>query len=520
MINLMTMNSVTSNLVKSSVLLVQRLEQPRRSAIDQQERVLRYLLRRAEPSAFGKYYGFRSIMGAEDVIGAFQSAVPLHDYDSIFDAWWHRALAGEPDVSWRGHVNYFALSSGTAGAASKYIPVTLEMTRAMRQAALRMFSCLPKYDLPASHYTKDWLMIGGSASLQKLESGVYAGDLSGINAGRPPVWVRRYYKPGTQIARLRSWDQRVAAIVQHAPKWDIAVLTGIPSWVQLTLEHIIDHHKLNNIHEMWPNLKVFVSGGIAFEPYQKSFERLLQHPLIYQDSYLASEGFISFQSRPGTHAMRMVLNNGIFYEFVPFNDQNFDEHGQLRPQAQPLTIAQVQEGVDYALLLSSCAGAWRYLIGDTIRFMDVPNYEIVITGRTKHFLSICGEHLSVDNMNQAITRVEQKLDMPIPEYTVGGVKSGSHFAHHWFVGCPEPPADKALFAQLLDDALKAVNDDYAAERSAMLDMPNVTFLPVAVFHEWQRNRGRLNGQSKIPRVMKGQQLQDWEAFIASQNLPQ
>lgn len=516
MINFSTMNSVTSNLVKSSVSLVQRLEQPWRSATEQQQRVLRALLRRAESTAFGKHYGFRGVQAAEDVIRAFQESTPIHDYDAMFNRWWNRALEGEPDVAWRGMVQYFALSSGTAGAASKYIPVTPEMTRAMRQAALRMFSCLPKYELPAAHYMKDWLMIGGSASLQRLPSGAYAGDLSGINAGRPPVWVRRYYKPGTAIARLRSWDQRVNAIVQNASKWDVAVLTGIPSWVQLTLEHIIAHYGLSNIHELWPHLKVFVTGGIAFEPYRKSFERLLAEPLIYQDSYLASEGFIAFQSRPGTHAMRMVLNGGIFFEFVPFNDDNFDESGQLRPLARPLSIEEVQEGVDYALLLSTCAGAWRYLIGDTVRFIDLSRQEIIITGRTKHFLSICGEHLSVDNMNQAVTRVEQELDLPVPEFTVGGVKVGAHFAHHWYIGCDAPLVEASRFAAHLDQALKDVNDDYGAERSAMLNMPQVTFVPISAFHEWQRERGRLNGQSKIPRVMKGQQLEDWEAFVARQ----
>lgn len=508
----MTKSNVASQLIKNSVMLVQALDRQRQPAALLQERVLRHLLKRAEHTALGQHYHFHQLFAEEDPVAAFRAAVPLHDYDSIFETWWKRALDGEANVAWRGKVKYFALSSGTAGAASKYIPVTADMQRAMRQGGLRMFSCLPKYDLPSNLYTKDWLMIGGSATLTPLPGGALAGDLSGINARRPPVWLRRYYKPGTRIARLQSWDKRVAAIVRNAPKWDVGVIVGIPSWVTLTLEHIVERYGLENIHQLWPNLRVFVSGGIAFEPYRHSLERLLAEPLIYQDSYLASEGFIAFQSRPETHAMRLLLNNGIFYEFVPFDEQHFTEEGKLRPEAQALTIDQVRPGVDYALLLTTCAGAWRYLIGDTVRFTDVVRSEIVITGRTKHFLSLCGEHLSVDNMNQAIQNISDDLEIAIPEFTVGGVKVDGHYAHHWYLGTDDP-VDATRLATLLDEALKMVNDDYGAERSAMLQAPIVTALPVSIFFDWQRDRGRLNGQSKIPRVMQKAQLEEWEAYL-------
>lgn len=480
----------------------------------QQERVLRSLLKRAEHTAFGQHFGFGHMLAAQDIVSAFQRTVPLYDYDRLFNDWWHRVLAGESDVCWRGTVKYFALSSGTAGATSKYIPITTDMRRSMRASALRMFSCLPKYHVPASLYTRDWLAIGGSAQLEQLETGAYAGDLSGINAKRPPMWVRGYYKPGTRIARLPHWDERVAAISELAPKWNVGIILGIPSWVQLTLERIIADHGLSNIHELWPNLQVFVSGGVAFEPYRWSFEQLLAHPLIYQDSYLASEGFIAYQNRPGTHAMHLQLHNGIFYEFIPFTEAHFDEAGQLRPTARVLTISEVERGVDYALLISTNAGAWRYLIGDTVRFTDIERSEIIITGRTKHFLSLCGEHLSVDNMNHAIQQVERNYQLSIPEFTVGGVRAGSHHAHHWYLGCDEPTPDIAELTVALDQALQQFNDDYGAERSAMLAPPQITILPVRRFYEWQRRLGKLNGQSKIPRVMRGERWQAWRAFVA------
>ncbi len=509
--------TVAGKLVKKGISLVQQLDQSKPSPAQLQRRALQLLLKRAEKTAFGRHYGFEQALNAARPEEVFRERVPMHDYNRMFGEWWRRALAGEADVSWRGEVKHFALSSGTSEAASKYIPVTADMRRSMRQAALRMFSCLPKYGLPPSFYTREWLMIGGSASLQDLGH-CYAGDLSGINASTPPMWIRRYYRPGTRIARISDWDERTEAIARMAPHWDVGVLTGLPSWVQLTLERVIEYHGLKHIHEIWPNLRIFVSGGIAFEPYRKSFEELLGHPLIYQDSYLASEGFIAFQARPGTSAMRLQLNNGLFFEFVPFNEENFDEEGQLRPNARALTIEEAEEGQDYALLLSTCSGAWRYLIGDTIRFADKGRCEILITGRTRHFLSICGEHLSVDNMNQAIRRTEGLLNARINEFTVSGVKADTHFAHRWYIGC-EPGIAHDILAKVLDEQLKSVNDDYAAERSAMLRAPQVNVISPKLFYEWQRHNGKMNGQSKFPRVMKGEQLAEWENFVMEKSNP-
>lgn len=509
--------TVAGKLVKKGISLVQQLDQSKPSPAQLQRRALQLLLKRAEKTAFGRHYGFEQALNAARPEEVFRERVPMHDYNRMFGEWWRRALAGEADVSWRGEVKHFALSSGTSEAASKYIPVTADMRRSMRQAALRMFSCLPKYGLPPSFYTREWLMIGGSASLQDLGH-CYAGDLSGINASTPPMWIRRYYRPGTRIARISDWDERTEAIARMAPHWDVGVLTGLPSWVQLTLERVIEYHGLKHIHEIWPNLRIFVSGGIAFEPYRKSFEELLGHPLIYQDSYLASEGFIAFQARPGTSAMRLQLNNGLFFEFVPFNEENFDEEGQLRPNARALTIEEAEEGQDYALLLSTCSGAWRYLIGDTIRFADKGRCEILITGRTRHFLSICGEHLSVDNMNQAIRRTEGLLNARINEFTVSGVKADTHFAHRWYIGC-EPEIAHDILAKVLDEQLKSVNDDYAAERSAMLRAPQVNVISPKLFYEWQRHNGKMNGQSKFPRVMKGEQLAEWENFVMEKSNP-
>lgn len=295
----------------------------------------------------------------------------------------------------------------------------------------------------------------------------FAGDLSGITAGKLPIWFQRFYKPGKKISRNRNWGEKLDQIVEKAKDWDIGIIVGVPAWLQILIEKIIDRYQVNDIHEIWPNLKIFVHGGVSFEPYRKGFEKLLGKPLIYMETYLASEGFLAFQAFPGRKSMRLVLNNGIFYEFVPFTTDNFDEEGNILKTAKTLKIDEIEEGKDYAILISTCAGAWRYLIGDVIRFVSKVESEIIITGRTKHFLSLCGEHLSVDNMNKAIELVAEEMNLTIKEFTVLGIPYRSLFAHHWYIGTDDEVDMKAL-RKCLDYYLKKLNDDYAVERKHAL----------------------------------------------------
>jgi hypothetical protein len=475
-----------------------------------QRQALRRLLSRAQHTAFGQFYDFRGLLRSPQMVREFQAQVPLFDYDTMYERWWHRALEGVDNVSWRGQIKYFALSSGTSGAPSKHIPVSDEMMRAMRRGGMKTFFALTNFEVSLDLYARAMLMLGGSTDLER-QGNYYRGDLSGINASSPPFWLRPYYKPGTEIAAINSWEERIEEIARLAPQWDIGYIVGIPSWLQLMMERILERHQLDNIHQIWPNLEVCVHGGVAFEPYRKSFERLLARPLAYMDTYLASEGYIAYQNRPETRAMRLLLQNGIFFEFIPFNEQNFDELGQLKGQPKALSLAEVSAGIDYALVISTCAGAWRYLIGDTVRFTDLERSEIIITGRTKHFLSICGEHLSVDNMNQGIQQVEEALGIAIREFTVAPVEDGARFAHHWYVGC-EPLAESDKVARVLDQRLQEVNDDYRTERASLLGI-KVKAIPVRLFYQWQEARGKMGGQNKFPRVMRGKQFEDWRRFV-------
>jgi len=388
------------------------------------------------------------------------------------------------------------------------------MIKAIRKTGTRHIYTLSKYELTDKFFQCGMLMLGGSTQLN-FSGNYHYGDLSGITTGQLPLWIQGFSRPGPKISKNRDWTTKLEEIVEKAPKWNIGMVAGVPAWVQILLEKIIDKYQVENIHDIWPNLQAFVHGGVAFEPYRKGFDKLLGKPIHYIDTYLASEGFMAFQSAPGNKTMRLVLNNGIFYEFVPFDDKNFDQDGEMVDHPETLMIDQIKEGIPYALLITTCSGAWRYLIGDTIQFVDKRNSEIFITGRTKHFLSLCGEHLSVDNMNKAMEAVTETMDICVKEFAVAGVPDGARFAHHWYVGCDKPIDSEALMFAI-DEKLKELNDDYAVERMHALKKVILHVLPTDIFYNWLKFEGKEGGQSKFPRVLKHEKLESWQQFVAKE----
>ncbi|MCH7397226.1 GH3 auxin-responsive promoter family protein [Belliella sp. DSM 107340] len=512
--------AILGTLLKKGIRLRESLEQEGSTPIDLQKQTLQKLLIKSAKTEIGKKYGFGEILKSfkkenQEFYSSFSKSVPIYDYEKIYNEWWHKLKNGEKNVTWPGFIRYFALSSGTSGASSKFIPISKDMVKAIRKTGVRQILTLSKYDLPDNLYTKGILMLGGSTDLE-FNGTYFAGDLSGITTGRLPIWFQRFYKPGKMIARNKDWGQKLDQIVQNAPKWDIGIIVGVPAWLQILMEKIITKYELKTIHDIWPNLQIFVHGGVSFQPYQKGFEKLLAKPLIYMETYLASEGFMAFQALPDRKSMRLVLNTGIFHEFIPFNDQNFDANGEVRENAQTLNVDQIEEGKEYALLISTCAGAWRYLIGDVIKFVSKEESEIIITGRTKHFLSLCGEHLSVDNMNKAINLLEDEFDIDIREFTVLGKPHGSLFAHHWFFGT-EDKVDLELLKVKLDEVLGMLNDDYAVERKHALKEIHVNLISPSLFYAWLKSEGKEGGQNKFPRVLKGDKMTSWLHFLEEQN---
>ena len=480
----------------------------------QQIKVLKKLLRKARFTQFGQLYRFDEILMSRHPGKKFQQLVPAYDYNKIYAQWWHKAKDGIPDVCWPGVIHYFALSSGTSDASSKFIPITKDLIRSNTITSFKQLFSLAKYeDVPKSAIGKGWLMLGGSTQLQKGPT-YFAGDLSGIQQKNIPFWFQGLglYKPGKKIAREKDWAKKLEEIVDNAPNWDIGFIVGVPAWLQLCMEKIIERYRLNNIHEMWPNLAFYVHGGVAMEPYKKGFEKLLGQPITYIETYLASEGFLAYQNRQDAVGMHLALNNNIFFEFVPFDEANFDIDGNMVETPETFMIHEIEENKDYAILISTNAGTWRYAIGDTVKLVNKEKSEIIITGRTKHFLSMVGEHLSVDNMNKAIEMVSEELNISIPEFTVAGEPYGLFFAHHWFVATNDL-VDKDTLRCRIDEKLKELNDDYEVERKHALKAVIVTVLSEDTFMDFMKSKGKVGGQHKFPRVLKGKMLEDWQKFL-------
>ncbi|MGB3151318.1 MAG: GH3 auxin-responsive promoter family protein [Maribacter sp.] len=482
--------------------------------VGEQRAVLDMLLTKAKDTAFGKYYGFEAILGGKEALREFARKVPYYDYNGIAEDWWSRLHAGETDITWPGNPDYFALSSGTTGKTSKRIPVTADMVSAIRSAGIEQVYALSNFDLPTDFFEKGILMLGSSTDLEKRK-GRLEGEISGISASNIPSWFSGFYKPGEDIAKIDDWDERVRAIAEQAKNWDIGAISGIPSWIELMLQEVIAYHGLNNIHEIWPNLEVYTSGGVAFGPYEKSFNALLARPITIIDTYLASEGFIAFQARPETDAMRLVTNGGIYFEFVPFEPEYIEQDGGLVANAPSVTLAEVEAGRDYVLIISTVSGAWRYLIGDTIEFTDVERAEIRITGRTKFFLNTVGSQLSVNKLDDAVQHLESEFKMKIPEYTLCAKRIDGEYHHVWYLGSDDRSNADAL-TETLDSFLKQANKNYKVARGKALKGIKVYLVQPNMFHEWNGKNKKKGGQVKMERVMGEEKFGEWETFIATQ----
>ncbi len=478
-----------------------------------QKNTLKKLLRKAQFTHFGEEYRFSDILHSRDIITEFQNRVPVFDYNTMFKKWWYRSLNGEPYVAWPGKVKYFALSSGTSEASSKHIPITNDILKSINRTSVKQILSLAQYNFPPEFFEKGKgiLMLGGSTHLQ-FNGTYYEGDLSGITTSNIPFWFQFFYKPGKRISKERNWETKLDEIVRKAVNWDIGVIVGVPAWLQILLEKIIGYYQVSTIHDIWPNLSIYVHGGVSFAPFVKGFEKLLAKPLTYMETYLASEGFIAYQKRPNVHSMQMSLDTGLFFEFIPFNNSNFDHEGNILHKPEIITLRDVEEDKEYALLISSNAGAWRYLIEDTIKFTSKRLNEIIITGRTKNFLSLCGEHLSQDNMNRAVQMLGEELNVEIREFTVAGIKHGSLFAHKWFLGTDDS-LDPGIASKKIDNYLKTLNDDYRVERIAAIKDIFVEIIPSKIFFQWMKDHGKEGAQNKFPRVLKSKQLQEWEEYI-------
>lgn len=495
--------------IKNGVEDIVSLE--RKRAIKFQYRTLRKLLSKGAITDYGKRHQFSSILASENLYDSFKKVVPITNYEKMFP-WWQRAYNGEYDVCWPGKVEYFALSSGTSEGSSKYIPVTHDMLKYIKKASFKQIVSIAKTDMPKDYLTKHYLMIAGSVDLEF--NGInYSGDLSGITTQNLPFWFEKFSRPHVDIRKERNWESKLEKIANNAKDYDVAMIAGVPAWIQILFEDIIAKYNLNNIHEIWPNLSVYIHGGVNIAPYKNSLNNLLGKPIMYFETYLASEGFLGFQNSLDSKGMNLLFNNGIFYEFVPFNSDNFNEFGELLENPEIIKLEDVQEQEEYALLITTCSGAWRYMIGDVIKFTDKDTNAIVITGRTKHFLSLCGEHLSVDNMTKAVELTANHFGTNMHEFTVKGIHHQGKFAHEWYIGCEAESINTDLVKEILDVNLKALNDDYKTERNHALKEIIVHLIPNRLFLEFLAYKGKTGAQTKFPRVLTDSLFLEWQEFL-------
>ena len=483
--------------------LTQRRLNPRlrRAAADPaaaQRRTFRKLLRRARHTWFSREYGLAEVRTPEE----FARRVPIRDYVSQLPLV-ERMLAGERDVCWPGRVKYFAQTSGTT-AGDKRIPMTPDMIRANVRAGLAIFAYYARRG--PGELWRLWdgqlLFLGGSSAMTATESGAQIGDLSGI-ATRSIRWpIRPRYEPGAELALIDSWEQKVQRVAERVATRDVRFVTGMPSWVMVLFRRICALRGVDpagGMSEVWPNLQLFVHGGVNFTPYRAAFRRFFRpdHRLDTQEVYPASEGFIAVQAEADPPGMEMLTDNGLFYEFVPLAQWGRDD-------APRLTIDEVELDVPYSLVISTCAGLWAYDLGDVVRFVSLVPPRIVFAGRNKHFINAFGENIIGEQVCQAVSAAAAETGAEVAEFTAAPRYADQDHdvgAHQYVVefNVP-PPAGLDAFAAAIDTTLQALNHDYTVKRTGDLGMTCVEVAPVpkGAFYDWMKRRGKLGGQHKVP----------------------
>jgi hypothetical protein len=464
------------------------------------------LVRHAADTRFGRDHNFAAIRDVAD----FQAAVPLRRYETMWRDYWQPSFPVLENCSWPGRIPFFALSSGTSAGASKYIPCTNEMNRANRRAAIDLL-VHHVANWPGSHVMGGKIfMLGGSTELTRLEDGVYSGDLSGIAALRTPLWARKFTFPPPELATISDWEKKVAVLSSAVLHQDIRVISGTPSWLLIFFQHLfaLRPNLPARLATFFPKLELLVHGGVNFAPYRPQFEALLKESKAEtRESYAASEGFIGVADRGPGDGLRLVTDNGLFLEFVPLVE--LDSREPRRHWA-----ADLETGIDYAIAVTSCAGLWSYVVGDTVRFLETRPPRLIVTGRTSYALSSFGEHLTGEEIESAVTRAAAGIGAMIADFSVGTIypeKNHSRGSHLYIVEFSSRPPESAAAQNFIDTAdqeLSRCNDDYRAHRSGGfgMDRPKLFAVQNGTFEGWMKSRGRLGGQNKVPRIITDQDL--------------
>lgn len=486
------LNSIASWIMKKRI---HQIELFIKYPIDVQEEWLTKLMFEAANTQYGKQHGFSSVKNYED----FKNNVPLNDYESLKQLI-NRTREGEQNLLWPSEIKWFAKSSGTTDK-SKFIPVSSESLDGCHYNAGRDMIALHCNNHPDTQlFTGKNLALGGSfkeAFYGKHSS--YYGDVSAIIIQNLPMWADFFRAPAAEIALLDEWEDKLEKMAQSLKDENVVSLAGVPSWMLVLLKKILSLKNASNIKEIWPNLEVYFHGGVSFSPYRSQFDSLLNLPkLSYMQMYSASEGFFGIQDETNSDEMLLMLDYGIFYEFIEFDSQK-----QSFNTGDTIALYDVKKDCDYAVVISTNAGLWRYQLGDVIRFTSTNPYRFKISGRTKQYLNVFGEELMVHNTDKAIQTACEKTKAAIIDYTVAPIfmneKSG---AHEWLIEFEKEPTNFEFFVDILDTELKTLNSDYEAKRynNFVLHQPRVRVLPQGTFYLWLKQNNKLGGQYKVPRL--------------------
>ena len=461
--------------------------------IDVQDELLLKLLNKAKNTEFGKEHNFVSIKNYQD----FLDNVPIQKYET-FEPLIERCRKGEQNLFWATDIKWFAKSSGTTNAKSKFIPVSDDALEYCHMKAGKDMLCLYiNNNKDTQLFTGKGLRLGGSSEVYK-DNDSYFGDLSAIITENLPFWADFSSAPSQEVALMSEWETKMEAIIDETINEDITSLVGVPSWMLVLLNRVLEKTGKENILEVWPNLEVYFHGGVNFNPYREQYKKLIpKADFKYYETYNASEGFFAIQDRNNSKELLLMLDYGIFYEFIPMSDYKGEN-------SKAISIADVKKGIDYALIITTNGGLWRYLIGDTIRFTSLEPYRIKITGRTKHYINVFGEELNIENVEDALKLTCEKTNAIITEYTVGPVfmEGKEKGGHEWIIEFEKTPESLSYFTEILDNALKAINSDYEAKRykNMTLELPKIHSVKKGLFYSWLKKKGKLGGQHKVPRL--------------------
>lgn len=454
------------------------------------------LIYKGRHTEWGRTYGYADI----ETVDQFRERVPINKYETLFP-WIERSLKGEVDVLWPGKVEWFSKSSGTTNDKSKYIPVTMDALEECHfKAGQDMLACYLEQRPDSKLFTGKSLSIGGSHSLNPHYDQARVGDVSAVLTENLPRFFELMRAPEKDVALMSEWESKIEAMANDVMDEDITSIAGVPTWTLVLIRRILEKKGItsNNILEVWPNLELFVHGGVKFEPYLQQFKQLIpSEGMAYLDCYNASEGFFALQNELDQPDMLLLLDHGMFYEFVPI--EHIDEE---HPKTH--TLSEVELGRNYAMLISTNAGLWRYNIGDTVEFTSLSPYKIKITGRTKQFINAFGEEVVVENAEMAITAAAEATGAEVADYTAAPIYFGDQEGggHEWLIEFEVAPSDIVRFTEVLDQRLKQLNSDYEAKRTGdmALRQPMIHVLPKGSFYEWLQSRGKLGGQHKVPRL--------------------